>query len=122
MAGDQTVNVGIIVRQILATGSKAYGMYVELGTEVWTMEQYMAEWAKIKGVACTYVQCSADVYAKLWGPFGEEMVGQMEVFAEVDPRTDRGSRFMAAHDLGIGNGELVGSREALEKLHAAGTL
>lgn len=58
----------------------------------------------------------------MWGEFGQEMADQFVVFDEVDPTVRRGGPFINADELGILENDLVGSTEALEKLHAAGEL
>lgn len=122
MTGDVSVNVGIYIRQALLAGSKAKGKYVRMVKEVWTVKAMVDEWARIKGVKCSLVRCTPEMFAEIWGPYGEEMASQFEMYESSDPDVVKGGPFITDEELDIDLEELVGSTEALERFHAAGKL
>ena len=78
VTGDISHNVGVFVHAILSHPEKTHGKYMNVRTEIWTMEQILAIWAEVSGKEAVYVQLSFEEYKKLWGVYGEEMAMQFK--------------------------------------------
>ncbi len=107
LSGDMTVNPGIWVRQVLATGSAAFGKYANVALERWSFQQMMDKWCEITGKRGVLVQVSEEVWTKLWGPAGTELAWQFKFGELCDPWAVRDD-FISPEELGIDANEVVG--------------
>lgn len=119
VAGDMTVNPGIWVRQVLATGGKAYGRYANVALEKMTYQEMVDVWSKVTGKSCVFAELSMETAAKLYGDVGNELALQFKYGEACDP-WEVTEEFVSPGELGIDAGEVVGFRGTIEGLHAAG--
>lgn len=117
VAGDLRVNPGIWVRQILASGTKAFGKTANMALELLTFQQMMDEWSKVTGKKGVFVECSAEDFTKLWGVLGLEMAAQFK-FGESGNPWEETADFVKADELGIDASEVVGFSATIEGLKA----
>jgi hypothetical protein len=110
-----TVNPGIWVRQVLATGEKAYGKYANVALEKWTFQQMMDVWSEITGKQGVYMETTIDAWTKLWGPAGNELGLQFK-FGEMCDPWEETEEFISPEELGIDKNEVVGFRGTIEGL------
>jgi hypothetical protein len=110
-----TVNPGIWVRQVLATGAKAYGKYANVALEKWTFEEMIDTWSEITGKKGVFVETTIDAWTKLWGPAGNELGLQFK-FGEMCDPWEVDETFISAEDLSIDANEVVGFRGTIERL------
>jgi len=116
MAGDMTVNPGLWVRQILATGSATFGKYVNVALEKYTFQQAIQEWAEVMGKRGIYVPCTREKFTELWGVAGCEFALQLEFGTICDPWVVvEGKHLDPVKDLGIRKDEVVGFRGVMEQ-------
>jgi hypothetical protein len=115
LSGDMTVNPGIWVRQVLATGSKAYGKYANVALEKWTFQQMMDVWSEVTGKKGVLMETTIDAWTQLWGPAGNELGLQFK-FGEMCDPWEETDEFITAKELGIDEGEVVGFRGTIEGL------
>ncbi|KAK0653040.1 hypothetical protein B0T16DRAFT_110383 [Cercophora newfieldiana] len=115
LSGDMTVNPGIWVRQVLATGAKAYGKYANVALEKWTFQQMMDEWSAITGKKGVFVETTTAAWAQLFGPAGEELAAQFKFGEFCDP-WEVTDEFISPAELGIDEKEVVGFRGTIEGL------
>jgi hypothetical protein len=115
LSGDMTVNPGIWVRQVLATGEKAYGKYANVALEKWTFQQMIDVWSEITGRKGVFIETTIDAYTKLWGPAGNE-VGLQFKYGEMCDPWDVDDTFITPEELSINAEEVVGFRGTLEGL------
>ncbi|KAI4608552.1 hypothetical protein J4E83_008988 [Alternaria metachromatica] len=120
VAGDMTVNPGIWVRQVLATGGKAYGRYANVALEKMTYQEMVDVWSKVTGKSCVFAELSMETAAKLYGDVGNELALQFKYGEACDP-WEVTEKFVSPEELGIDAGEVVGFRSTIEGLHAAGS-
>lgn len=116
LAGDMAVNPGIWVRQVLATGSRAFGKYANVALEKWTFREMMSVWSEVAGKRGVFVECTADSYESLWGPAGAELALQFKYGELCDPWAEREEDFISPQGLGIRTDEVVGFRGTIEGL------
>lgn len=116
-AGDVSVNPGIWVRQILASGSKARGKNVNLALEKLTFQEMMDIWSEVTGKKGTVMTCSLDDYKKIWGVAGYEFGLQLQFGELCDPWAET-KDFVTPKELGIKPEEVVGFRGTIEGLKA----
>ncbi|KAF2684447.1 NAD(P)-binding protein [Lentithecium fluviatile CBS 122367] len=64
LVGDMTVNPGIWVRQVLATGGAAYGKYANVALE-WTFQVMVDVWSEITGKKCVFTEMTMEAATKL---------------------------------------------------------
>lgn len=115
LAGDMAVNPGIWVRQVLATGPKAFGKYANVALEKWTFREMMDVWSEVVGKRGVFMECTADSYENLWGAPGAELALQLKYGELCDPWAERDD-FISHQDLGIETDEVVGFRGTIERL------
>ncbi|KAJ4393050.1 hypothetical protein N0V93_002256 [Gnomoniopsis smithogilvyi] len=115
IAGDMTINPGIWVRQILATGSRAFGKYANVALEKMSHEEMLASLSKIIGKPAILVECSVESYVQLWGPPAAEMALQFQYSELCDPWAERKDS-ISPKELGINIGEVVGFYGAIQSL------
>lgn len=109
------VNPGIWVRQVLATGPKAFGKYANVALEKWTFQGMMDVWAEITGKTGVLMECTHESYSRLWGPSGDEMGLQFKFGEMCDPWQET-DEFISPGELGIDANEVVGFRQTIEGL------
>jgi hypothetical protein len=119
LAGDMSVNPGIWVRQVLATGSKAYGRYANVALEKWTFQEMVDVWSEITGKKCVYTEITMEAATKLFGNVGNELARQFKFGEAYDPWVNRDD-FISPEELGIDKNEVVGFRGTIEGLKQAG--
>ncbi|KAK0619491.1 hypothetical protein B0T14DRAFT_603289 [Immersiella caudata] len=115
LSGDMTVNPGIWVRQVLATGYKAYGKYANVALEKWTFQQMIDEWSAITGKKGVFMETTVDAWAQLWGPAGAELGAQFKFGEFCDPWEET-DEFISPAELGIDEKEVVGFKGTIEGL------
>ncbi|KAI4600091.1 hypothetical protein KJ359_001193 [Pestalotiopsis sp. 9143b] len=116
-AGDVSVNPGIWVRQILASGSKARGKNVNLALEKLTFQEMMDIWSEVTGKKGSVMTCSLDDYKKIWGVGGYEFGLQLQFGELCDPWAET-EDFVTPKELGIKPEEVVGFKDTIEGLKA----
>lgn len=115
LAGDMSVNPGIWVRQVLATGVKAYTKYSNVALEKWTFQDMIDEWSAITGKKGVFIETTAEAWTKLWGPAGNELSLQFK-FGELCDPWEETQDHISPEDLGIDRNEVVGFGGTIEKL------
>lgn len=119
LAGDMTVNPGIWVRQVLATGPAAFGKYANVALERWSFQQMMDKWSEITGKRGVVLQVSEEVWTECWGPAGTELAWQFKFGEICDPWAPRDD-FISAEELGIDASEVVGFEDTIRGLASSG--
>ncbi|PVI05357.1 NAD(P)-binding protein [Periconia macrospinosa] len=114
-SGDMTVNPGIWTRQVLRTGTKAYGKYANVALEKWTFQQMLDEWSTITGKKGVYVQTTAEAWTNMWGELGAELADQLK-FGELCDPWEETENHISPEELSIDTNEVVGFRGAVEAL------
>lgn len=117
LSGDMTVNPGIWVRQVIASGRKAYGKYSNVALEKWTFQKMIDVWSEVTGKPGLFVETTLDTWTKLWGPAGNELALQFKFGEMCDPWQENES-FISPEELGIDKNEVVGFRGVIEGLNA----
>lgn len=115
LAGDMTVNPGIWVRQVLATGAKAFGRYANVALEKWSFQEMIDVWSEITGKNGVLLETTIDAFTKLWGPAGNE-VGLQLKFGELCDPWEEDETFIMPEELSIDASEAVGFRGTIEGL------
>ncbi|KAH7130090.1 hypothetical protein B0J11DRAFT_522400 [Dendryphion nanum] len=115
LSGDMTVNPGIWVRQVLATGRKSHGKYANVALEKWTFQEMVDVWSEITGKKGVYVETTSEAWTKLWGPAGNELALQFKFGELCDPWAET-EEFISPEELGIDKNEVVGFRGTIEGL------
>lgn len=110
-----SVNPGIWVRQVLASGDKAYGKYANVALEKWTFQEMLDVWSEITGNKAVFLETTMESWTKLWGPAGNELALQFRFGELCDPWVVRND-FISPEELGIDTNEVVGFRGTIEKL------
>lgn len=110
-----TINPGLWVRQVLATGSRAFCKYANVALERLTYAEMLAIWSEVTGKPAVLVECTAESYERIWGLPAAELALQFQYGEMCDPWAER-EDFITAKELGIDEGEVVGFRGAMEKL------
>ncbi|KAF2121230.1 hypothetical protein BDV96DRAFT_206571 [Lophiotrema nucula] len=116
ITGDMTITPGTWVRQILANGSKTFGKYAIVASEILTFGELLEIWSQVSGREGAYLETTLDDFAKVWGVAGAEMGAQLK-FGEVI--TDWGTNYpglISKEDLGITEDDAPGAKKALEAL------
>jgi hypothetical protein len=114
--GDQRVNVGIVVRGILANPAKTLGgKYVFANQETMTSEEYLNLWSKVTGKPAQYVQVAAEDYEKMYGTWGEEMGVMQQFWGAMGDKSWSGPELVQPEDLGVKD-ELMTTEDALKAL------
>lgn len=62
-----TINPRIWVRQVLATGFRAFGKYANVALEKLSYEKMLASWSEVTGKSAILVECTVESYIRLWG-------------------------------------------------------
>ncbi|KAF1837685.1 NAD(P)-binding protein [Decorospora gaudefroyi] len=119
LAGDMTVNPGIWVRQVLATGSAAYTKYTNVALEKWTFQQMVDVWSEVTGKKCIFAGISLEAVTQLYGAMGNELALQFKYGEACDP-WEVTDEFISPEELGISEDEVVGFRGTIEGLKKAG--
>ena len=117
-----TVTPGIWVKAILESGSKAYGKYATLGTETLSFAEYLQIWSEVTGKKATYLECSKDFFASVWGEPGRELALQYSWGEDVTDWDAYAPEPQISMDqLGI-SADGIGTRAAFETLKTLGLL
>lgn len=116
-SGDMNTNPGIWVRQVLATGFRAFGKYANVALEKLSYKEMLASWSEVMGKPAILIECSVESYAQLWGPPGAEIALQFQYRQLCDPWAER-EDFVSPEEMGINIEEVVGFRGAIESLKA----
>jgi hypothetical protein len=119
LAGDMSVNPGVWTRQVLASGSKAFGKYANVALERWSFREMMDKWSEITGKKGRVVQVSEEEWTAFWGPAGRELSWQFR-FGELCDPWETGSEHISAEELGIKEEEVVGFEGTIKAFAAAG--
>lgn len=119
VAGDMTVNPGIWVRQIIASGDKAYGKYANVALEKLTFQEMVDIWSDVTGKKCVFTEITTDAATKLFGDAGSELAMQFKFGEECDPWVVT-EEHISPSELGIHGNEVVGCRGTLEGLKKMG--
>ncbi|KAJ4403163.1 hypothetical protein N0V91_006739 [Didymella pomorum] len=114
-SGDMTVNPGIWVRQVLATGAKAYGKYANVALEKLTFQEMIDIWSEVTGKKGVLIETTIDAWTKLWGPAGNELGLQFK-FGELCDPWEVDETFISPEELSIDRDEVVGFRGTIEGL------
>ncbi|CAN8098012.1 unnamed protein product [Discula destructiva] len=117
VSGDMTINPGIWVRQVLATGARAFGKYANVALEKLTFQEMLACWSEVTGKPAVLVECTVESYVRLWGPAAAELALQFQYGELCDPWAERDD-YVSPGELGIDVEEVVGFRGAIEKIHS----
>ncbi|KAK5651926.1 hypothetical protein OQA88_11585 [Cercophora sp. LCS_1] len=115
LSGDMTVNPGVWVRQVLATGHKAYRKYANVALERWTFQQMIDVWSEITGKKGVFIETTAEAWTRLWGPAAAELSLQFKYGELCDP-WEVTDEFISPAELGIDENEVVGFRGTIEGL------
>ena len=108
--GDETVNIGVIVKAIFAQPGKSLGRYVLGGPEIiscqeWTDSLTRALKRQGKDADVAFVECSMSAFERIWGPFGTEIGLMMTYFRDFGRQSfeaDTGTQpALTAKDLGV---------------------
>lgn len=110
-----TVNPGIWVRQVLATGNKAYGKYANVALEKLTFQEMIDIWSEVTGKKGVLMETTIDAWTKLWGPAGNELGLQFK-FGELCDPWEVDETFISPEELSIDQSEVVGFRSTIEGL------
>ena len=114
-----SVNPGIWVRQILATGDVAYGKYANVALERWTFQEMVNVWSEITGKKCVFTEITMEAVTKLYGPLGNELALQFRFGEACDPWKVTEDH-ISPEDLDIDPDEVVGFRGTIEGLNKTG--
>jgi hypothetical protein len=119
LSGDMSVNPGIWVRQVLATGNKAYGKYANVALEKWSFEEMVDAWSEITSKKCVFTEITMEAVTKLYGNMGNELALQFKFGEACDPWEETVDH-ISPEDLGIDKDEVVGFRGTIEGLKMKG--
>ncbi|KAF4973794.1 hypothetical protein FSARC_20 [Fusarium sarcochroum] len=109
-AGDENVNVGLVVKAIIANPKFTLRRYVLGGSETMTCEDWAAALTRAlrrqgKFVGAVYAQCTLAEYEQVWGQIGTEVGLMFAYFDHLGPRSfemETGSEpLLYPKDLGI---------------------
>jgi len=114
-AGDTSHNVGIFVRASLAQPEKTLGKYVGVVVDTPTHTEALKYWSEATGKPSAFMQVEARDWNALFGAPGEELYLNLKAFEE-NPRWAFDNNPLSAKDLGIKEGELIGSKQTLLNL------
>ncbi|KAF1845600.1 NAD(P)-binding protein [Cucurbitaria berberidis CBS 394.84] len=119
LSGDMSVNPGIWVRQVLATGDKAYGRYANVALEKWTFQEMVDVWSEITGKSCVFTEITMEAVTKLYGDMGNELALQFKYGEACDPWEETDDH-ISPEELSIDKNEVVGFRGTIEGLQQKG--
>ncbi|KAI8932977.1 hypothetical protein NX059_010445 [Plenodomus lindquistii] len=119
LAGDMTINPGIWVRQVIATGNAAYGKYANVALEKWTYQGMVDVWSEITGKPCVFTEVTLEAVTALYGAVGNELALQMKFGEFCDPWEETKDH-ISPEELGIDRNEVVGFRGTIEGLQKRG--
>lgn len=119
LSGDMTVNPGIWVRQVLATGSEAYGKYANVALEKWTFQDMVDVWSEVTGKQCVFLETTSEAITALHGVVGNELALQFQFGEACDPWEETKDH-IRPEELGIDRSEVVGFRGTIEGLKKQG--
>lgn len=116
VAGEVGTNTGVFVSAILANPDKSQGgRYVFVKTETITHGEIMKIWEGVTGKKAQWIPASREVFADMWGVAGAELADQY-IWGVEFPDWEVGSAkavgFVAAEELGVKDGDLVGLKES----------
>jgi hypothetical protein len=114
-----SVNPGIWVRQVIASGDKAYGKYANIALEKWTFQEMLDAWCEITGNKGDFKEISMDEATKLFGDAGNELALQFKYGEACDPWEET-ENHISPDALGIDKDEVVGFRGTIEGLKKMG--
>lgn len=114
-----TVNPGIWVRQVLATGSEAYGKYANVALEKWTFQDMVDVWSEVTGKQCVFLETTSEAITALHGVVGNELALQFQFGEACDPWEETKDH-IRPEELGIDRSEVVGFRGTIEGLKKQG--
>jgi len=110
-----TVNPGIWMRQVLATGAEAYGKYANVALEKLTFQETINIWSEVTGKKGVLIETTIDAWTKLWGPVGNEL-GQQFRFGELYDPWEVNESFISPEELSVDQNEVLGFRGTIEGL------
>jgi hypothetical protein len=110
-----TVNPGIWVRQVLATGARAYGKYANVALEKLTFQEMIDIWSEVTGKKGVLIETTIETWTKLWGPAGNELGLQFK-FGELCDPWEVDETFISPEELSIDQNEVVRFRGTIEGL------
>jgi hypothetical protein len=114
-----SVNPGIWVRQVIASGDKAYGKYANVALEKWTFQEMLDAWSEITGKKSVFVEITMEAATKLYGDAGNELALQFKYGEACDPWEETHDH-ISPDALGIEKDEVVGFRGTIEGLKSVG--
>lgn len=117
VAGDISVNVGVVVKAIVSNPSKTLGgKYVLLEVQIISNGEYLQLWGKVTGRKVHYLQVSLEEYNKLFPKWGAEVVVSMQYFEYATKVWSGDKEPLTAADLGVQPGELATLEKAFETI------
>lgn len=117
VAGDISVNVGVVVKAIVSNPSKTLGgKYVLLEVQIISNGEYLQLWGKVTGRKVHYLQVSLEEYNKLFPKLGAEVVVSMQYFEYATKAWSGDKEPLTAADLGVQPGELATLEKAFETI------
>lgn len=119
LSGDMTVNPGIWVRQVLATGNAACAKYANVALEKWTFQDMVTVWSEVTGKPAVFMQVTPEAITALHGVVGTELALQFQFGEACDPWEETKDH-ISPEELGINRNEVVGFRGTIEGLKKQG--
>lgn len=107
------------MRQVLATGDKAYGKIANVALEKWTFQEMIDAWSEITGKKGVFTEITSEAATKLTGLVGKELALQFKFGEACDPWVET-EEHISPEELGIDTNEVVGFRGTIEGLKKAG--
>lgn len=117
IAGDIESNIGTFVKAILNKPEKSLpAKYAFVYSDAMPFNKMLACWSEVTGRRATFLECSKEQYAEMWGLFGQELGQQWKALeAQPDWTAPYQGEVVTADDLGIKSGDLVNLKAALMK-------
>ncbi|KAF2728137.1 NAD(P)-binding protein [Polyplosphaeria fusca] len=115
VSGDMSINPGLWVQGILASGSKAYGKYSNVALERLSFQEMLDGWAEVTGKESVFVQTTVESFTQMWGTAGNELGLQSVLFERCDPWIET-KEHIGIKDLAIAPEDVVGFRKTIEGL------
>ncbi|KAJ9144570.1 hypothetical protein NKR23_g5820 [Pleurostoma richardsiae] len=108
--GDETVNVGLIVKAILSQPEKTFGRYVLGASEIMSCQDWAESFAKAlrrqgHNSDAVFLECSLELFERIWGHVGTEIGVMFTYFRDIGytgyEAEAGGSPILTPKDLGI---------------------
>lgn len=118
IAGSLEHNFGVVVEALLAAKEAAFGKHAACVTDYLPMRDVARAFEEVTGRNAAYAEVPDEVYAKLYGVYGEEYGAQLR-WSEAFPDWDRvqAEDTITLEQLGVKD-KLVGFRATLEGMKA----